>query len=796
MAQLGPPLLASDYSDFGRPQLLREALHARPGDCRLFCSPDRRHLFLWLLRQRRLLSFPRLPAETPFPGAQLEQSWPARDSPQLCGLLLPQVSPQDWRLCLVWESGRADVWSPPRGAGGRSWLLLRSLELCNSPRARVVAVTGGGGGELVWCEERAPSRPGTQQPPPGRSMYCVCRRALQLCGRQVTLGSMKIVLHHSPLYSMLSSSNHIFMIPDSDSHHPLLIYSLLEDKMTMATPTTGLLHSKALAEGDYKKMLLEYAGLLSSQTPTAILHSVVTATGQLLLLTTAGQIYLVNEDGAVRRIFEIETGAQVKMQIFGQTLACAVDKTVFLIELNTGRLLTKHLLHVDEVFFLRLLDTEDVQLLTRDGIYTISSTTGPDDGKSEPSLLDMVYEEACKYYQRRSLSNTKLTVAELKKGEIFQAPITLSAILNHYQKDDQSENQAQYANLMGNISNELQSFISLECLKTCIITASRDDIEKYCEELVDHEVTRLFQTDMDRDCLLYVNSLFCTFPKAAWMSVRNNFQFLQNGDGKLVIRATADLWKKVLCPLPPGSRDSSPNGVYPLFEVVCQSLCTFKPKWLPVFVQHAQECAGLAWNFTSKDNCEGAPLYKRALSVLGKRKKNTNVDLEVDILLGSGRPQAIIQAIHVLIGLQHWSRVIEETLKFSRVSPRISKDIFITLLSEFVRHRHLDSYINELCEICPEEVTATDILRIVLHNLPKLESNPPPLCCGGEYLTIGLLKPILNKVLQNQMRRDEKFPTLTFPPAAPQRANKCVTNSSVQNGDEPSPTDIYSPYAL
>ncbi|XP_069610160.1 BLOC-2 complex member HPS6 [Ranitomeya imitator] len=799
MAQLGPPLLASDYTDFGRQQLLREALHARPGDGRLLCSPDRRHLFLWLLQQRRLLSFPRLPAETPLPGAHLEQSWAARDSPQLCGLLFPQYSPQDWLLCLVWESGRADVWSPPRGAGGRTWLLLRSLELCNSPRARVVAVTGGGGGgELVWCEERAPSRPATPQRP-GRSMYCVCRRALRLCAGQVTLGSMKIVLHHSPLYSMLSSSNHVFMIPLSDSHHPLLIYSLLEDQMTMTTPTTGLLHSKALAEGDYKKMLLEYAGLLSSQTASAIQHSVVTGDGQLLLMTTAGRIYLVNDDGAVRRIFDIElvAEAQVKMQIFGQTLACAVDKTVFLIELNTGRLLAKQMLHVDEVFFLRVLDTEDVQLLTRDGIYTMSSTTGPeDDGKSEPSLLDMVYEEACKYYQRRSLSNTKLTVAELKKGEIFQAPITLSAILNHYQKDGKSMDQVQYADLMGNISNELQSFISLERLKTCIITVSRDDIEKYCEELVDHEVTRLFQTDMDRDCLVYFNSLFRTFPKAAWMSVRNNFQFLHNGDGKLVVRATADLWKKVLSPLPTGSRDSSPNGVYPLFEVVCQSLCTFKPKWLPVFVEHAQDCTGLAWNFTPKDNCEGAPLYKRALSVLRKWKKNTNMDLEVDILLCSGRPQAIVQAIHVLIGLQQWSRVMEETLKFSRLSPRITKDIFVTLLTEFVRHRHLDSYIEELCEICPEDMTATDILRIVLHNLPTLESNPLPICCGAEYLTIGLLKPILNKVLQNQMRRDGKFPTLTFPPAAPQRADMCVTGSPVQNGDEPSPTDIYSPYAL
>ncbi|XP_056385078.1 BLOC-2 complex member HPS6 [Hyla sarda] len=784
MTHFGPPRLLSDYGDFGRQQVLREALQARPGDSRLFCSPDRRHLVVWLLRQRRLLSFPRLSADTPLPGAHLEHSWPG--SPHLCGLLFPH-RPPDWLLCLVWDNGRADVWSPPRGPSGNTWTRLQSLELCNSPRARVVSVCCGTAGELVWCEQRAPSSP---------YMYCICRRSLRITAQQVTLGSMKIVLHQSPFYSMLSSPNHIFMIPDAGPH-PILIYSLQEDKMSMATLTTGLLHSKALTEGDFKKMVLEYSGFLSSQMPPAILQSVITEDGCLLLMTTIGQIYLLYEDGSVRHIFDINIvdGTQIKMQIFEDTLACSVDTTVFLINVHTGRLLAKQILNAEELFFLRVLDTEDVQAVTRDGIYRISSSVEPEDeGKSEPSLLDMVYEEACKYYQRRSLSSAKLTVPELKKGGMFQAPITLSAILSNYQKNSKSKDQTQYSDLLNNMSNELQSFVSLELLKTCILTASGEDIEKYCEELVDHEVTRLLQMDVDRDGLLYINSLFNTFPKAAWLSVRNNFQFLKNGDGKLVIRATADLWKKVLSPLPSGARDGSQNGVYPLFEVICRSLCTFKPKWLPTFVQHAQDCSGLSWNFT-KDNCEGAPLYKRALSVLGKRKENTNVDLEVEILLCSGRPQAIIQAIHILIALKRWSRVMEETQRFSQLSPLITKDIFITLLIEFVKNRHLDSYISQLCDICPEDMTATDILRIVLQNMPKVETDPSPFG-GGVQLTVGLLKPLLNKVLKNQLGKDEKCATQTFPPATPQRTNKSVSHSSVMNGDDLSPTDFYSTKAL
>ncbi|XP_075071993.1 BLOC-2 complex member HPS6 [Mixophyes fleayi] len=791
MTQRGPPELLSDYSLFGRPQLLRDALQVAPGDSRVFRSPDGGHLFLWLHRQRRLLSFLRLPAGSPpLPGAHLEQTWPSH-SPELCGLLFPRCPGQDWLMTLVWRTGRVDVWSPPRGPSG--WDLLRSLELCNSPRARVSSVCCSGG-ELVWCEERPPSR--AQDP---SFTYCICRRALRGSGQQVTMGSMRIVLHHSPLYTLLCSHTHIYMAPETPSQ-PLLVYSSAEDTIIMVTLTLGVIHSKSLAEGeaDFKKMILEYVGFLDGQTHSAIKDLVVTGAGQLLLMTTAMKIYLVDENGAVRHIFDVENPsvakARVKMQIFGDTLACAVDTVLYLVDIHTGRLVTKLLLNAEELFFLKVLDTEDVQLLTKTGIYKIGRSAGveEDGGRSEPVHLEMVYEEACKYYQKRSLSNAKLTVQALKKEGMFQAPIILSAILNGYQKNGRSKDHKKYADLLSNMNNELQSFISLELLKACIVNASEADIEQYCEELVDHEITRLLQVDLDRDSLVYINSLFRTFPKPAWMSLRNNFQFQQNSEGKLVVRATADLWKKVLSPLPSGSRESTGNGVYPLFEVICRSLCTYKPKWLPRFVQHAQDCSGLCRTFNAKDNFEGVPLYKRALSVLGKLKENTKIDLEVELLLGSGRPQAIIQAIHVLIGLQQWSRVMEETQRFSQLSPLIKKDIFITLLVEFVKHRHLDSYVNQLCDICPEGTTATDILRVVLQNMPKAQANPSPFSCDGAHLTIGFLKPLLNKVLQSQDRKDENYTTQNFPPVTPERANKPVAQPPFVNGDIPSPTDIYA----
>lgn len=783
MKQFGSAELVSDYGDFGRPQALREALQSPPGGPRLFLSPDGRYLLVWLGPQRRLLSFLHLPAPSPpppQPGDYLEHSWPAQ-SPPLVGLLFPQSPGQAWTMALVWENGRAEVWSPPRGPADRSWTLLRSAELCQGPRARVVSACCCHGDELLWCEERTTANLLT---------YCLCRRSLRVSGRRVDPGAMTIVLHHSPPYDVLAAAGRVFMVPRAAGRHPVLIYAPAENSVTLAGLAAGVLHSKALgeADADYKKLILECAGAAAD---VEIRYAAAGGPGSLLVATAAGRVHLLHGDGTARHVYDLgenlRADARIKMAVSGDALVCTIDSCLYLIDVRSGRLAAKQALDAGEVLLIDVSEGGDVQLMTNVGVYKVGGGSGaatPPPPPAESALLDMVYEEACKYYQRRSLSSTKLTAQSLKENGMFQAPIALAAILCR------KSEAAKYAELLGNIDDELQSFLSLELLKSRAAGAPRPDVARCCDELVDLELTRLLQADPDRDGLAYINSLFDTFPKSAWASVRNNFQFQQNGDGKLVVRATADLWKKVLSPLPPSA---SQNGVHPLFEVICQSLCANKPKWLPGFVQHAQECSGLYRNFTSKERGEGAPLYKRALNVLNKRRDNANVELEVEILLCSGRPQAVIQAIHTLIRLQRWPRVMEETQRYSQLNPLIKKDIFITLLVEFVQHRQLDSYVPQLCDLCPEDLTATDILRIVLQNVPK---TPPPAAVqppfstdGGRHLTMGLLKPLLNKALQRQFRRDESFPT--FPPAAPQRTNKTAAN-----GEDLSPPDIYATKAL
>uniref|UniRef100_A0A8C5MB27 HPS6 biosis of lysosomal organelles complex 2 subunit 3 n=1 Tax=Leptobrachium leishanense TaxID=445787 RepID=A0A8C5MB27_9ANUR len=738
MAGFGAPvLLLSDFSDFGRREILGEAL--QEGDWQALCSPDGRYLFLLLRRQRKLLGFPRL-GQPQLQPSHLEKRWPPL-CPQLAGVLFPRCSGLPWVLALVWENGQAEVWRPPLGTSSKGWTLLQSLELCNSPRVRVASVCCSEG-DLLWCEERPPSeaKPATSRPP----RYCVCQRSLRPDPQQVTLSGMKVILHHIPPCRLLASPHHVFMVPDSSTKGVLLVYSRADQKIVLASASRGLIHSKDLADGesDFQKMVVEHLGLVHFNQPPDILSCTLTETGELLLVDAGGHVLLLHPDGVVRHIYTLSVcGPPVAMQLSAGTLACLVNTVLFLIDVLTGRLMEKKVLTVStsELVFLKIFETDAVQFLTKTGVYSISrSASVKSNGKLEPALLEMIFEEACKYYQKRSLNGAKLTVLSLKEEGMFQAPITLLAILKYFQRKEKLLDQ-KYVDLLSVTNQELQNYVSLEALKTCVINADEHDMETCCEDLVGKEIERFLHTDLDRENLVYINSLFSMFPKASWIALRNSLQFQENGDRQLVARATGDIWKKVLGPLPPWLKDGPQNGVYPLFEVICRSLYTFKPRWLPGFVRLSQDCLGLS--YSKKDNSDRVPLYKRALSVLGKRKENTTLDqdLEIEILLSSGRPSAISQAIHLLIGFQRWERVMEETKKFSLLSPLIGKDIFTTLLVEFVKNRHLDAYIDQLCEICPDDMTPTDFLRIVLLNLPKEGAEAPFSREGSRNITIFLL---------------------------------------------------------
>ncbi|NXW33728.1 HPS6 protein, partial [Phaetusa simplex] len=776
----------SDFSDFSRGHWLQELLCQGEEPSHVLSSPDGQHLLVLQKSQspplHQVVAFQR----HGIGGADLERNW-QQPQPALVGLLFLQSpgTSGSSALALVWEHGRTEVWHFVVAVG---WQLLQTLELCQGARARIVSVCSQGT-SLVWCEERPPLDAHSDMSKCA-FRFCVCTRALELGEHGVRLGTLRIVLHNSPEYQVLASPQHVFLVPATASFATtskfLLIWHPEKAKLIITAPSAGFVHSKVLrssSESDFRKLLLGSVGLLSCLAPLDIHTSAVSNSGGLLLVSTKGAVNMVEPDGTQRHVFDLEggplaQGSPVQLKTFGSILACVLAGVLYLIDQNSGRLTEKKILNMKEVHFLESPGEEDsIQLLAQTGIYSFSFSKPEDSSRPEPCLVEMVFEEACRYYQRRSLSSSKLTVEKLKKGGVFQAPVALAAILQHSlcQKQKPARGlQDTYAKLLSTMSLELQSYVSLELLKTCVVCAPESEVESYCEELVEQEVSRVLHSDMDKDNLAYLNSVFASFPKAAWKATRSCLQLQQNGDGLLVARATPEVWKKVLGG--PQQEEVGQNGVVPLFELICASFLRFKPKWLPSFVELTQQYVSISWAYSSKEGPEGrVPLYKRALGVLARKNKRSEADdeMELELLLCSKRPKAVLQALHLLICLKRWQRVVEVAEKFSKLSPLLNKEIFTTLLAEFAQHRELDPYLGMLWPLCPAELTASDILTVVLQHLPRSQEDPVPFSSEGNQLTVGLLKPLLQRVVQRPCVQDEMYSDAlqspTFPPPTPPR---------------------------
>ncbi|XP_065602621.1 BLOC-2 complex member HPS6 [Cyrtonyx montezumae] len=790
----------SDFSDLSRGRRLQELLCHGDEPRRVQPSPDGKHLVV--LQKNRP---PPLSCVVAFQlqgngGAELDRSWRS-PQPALAGLVFPQSSAGCWALGIVWEHGRTELWRFVPAVG---WQLLQTLELCQGARARVVSVCSQAA-SLVWCEERPPLDAHLDMSKCA-FRFCVCARALELGEQGVRLGPVRIVLHNCPEYQVLASPQHVFLVPASGSFATasrfFLIWHPEQAKLTIAAPSAGFVHSKVLhssSESDFRKLLLGSVGLLSAFAPLDIHTCAMSGCEALLLVSRKGAVSMLEAGGTQRHIFDLEAGplAQgdtVELKTFGSTLACVLAGVLYLIDQNSGRLIVKKILSMKEVHFLTSPGEEDsIQFLTPTGIYSFSFSNPEDSGRPEPCLVEMVFEEACRYYQRRSLSSSKLTVEKLKKGGAFQAPVALTAILQHslYQKQKPARGlQDTYAKLLSTISLELQSYLSLEILKTCVVGASESEVESYCEELVEQEVSRVLHSDMDKDNLAYLNSVFTSFPKAAWKATRSCLQLQQNGDGLLVARATPEVWKKVLGG--PQQEDVGQNGVVPLFELICTSFLRFKPKWLPSFVELTQQYMSISWPYSSKEGPEGrVPLYKRAMSMLARKNKHSEVDdeLELELLLCSKRPKAVLQALHLLIHLKQWQRVVEVAEKFSKLSPLLNKEIFTMLLAEFAQHRELDPYLDTLWPLCPAELSASDILTVVLQHIPCSQQDPVPFSSEGNQLTVGLLKPLLQRVMQRPCVHDEMYSDAlqspTFPPPTPPREHKNPSKAAGSDALQP-----------
>ncbi|XP_066536141.1 BLOC-2 complex member HPS6 [Hoplias malabaricus] len=719
-------------------------------------------------------------------------------------------------LGVVFENGKAEFWRFSERKSG--WNLLQTSDLCNSPRAKIVSVCISQS-FIIWCEERPPSESSAAYSGPRNNFnFCICKRTFEVDEGGVCLGGVKIALHNNPRYLVISSGDTVYLLPDIKEHplptvsKVLLTWSPQHDTFKVHSASSGTLHIKNSTvhkESDFKRLVTDCIGTLFSITPPDIYGFCPTGFGELLLLLSSGWVCIMQRDGILRQIYKLPDncltayGIQNSLNLYQGTLALTVGRMMYLIDAKCGLELERISLKREGLLFVNSLESHSLQMLSEAGLFVViqrelEAKAKPSIAPSEninPSgiLAEAVFEEACKYYQQRSLSSTQLTAEKLKKGGMFQAPISLAAIIRDYLSNQKikiaGKDCTGHEKLLSSLDSELKSLVALEDMKTSVLKASEKDLESYCETLVNQEVSRLLSTETDRENLQYLNSIFQLFPSETWQAMQIILQLRCNGEGSLSSKAPAELWKIVLSPVPTNTNFTHCNGqqmhapanvVLPVFELLCHSMFKFQPSWLPMFLELAQQQSSStstsSWGYGVKENSESLPLYKRALTVLPC--KGAHQDLEVELLLCSQRPNAVMQALRILMGLGQWDRVTKVAERFCRQSPLLNKEIFTTLLCEVSQHRELDPYLDLLWALCPEDMTVTGILNIVLKNLPSSSQSSGQFQghSHGSQLTIGLLKPLLSKVLQRETKPSQRYADILqspmHPPPTPPRQVK------------------------
>ncbi|XP_026799249.3 BLOC-2 complex member HPS6 [Pangasianodon hypophthalmus] len=713
-------------------------------------------------------------------------------------------------LGIIFENGKAELWKFSERKSG--WSLLQTVDLCNSSRAKIVSVCISEN-FIIWCEER-PASESSSVSSVDRSnfTYCICKRTFDVDERGISLGGVKTALHNNPHYSVISTGDIVYLLPNikEDSCTSVtkvfLSWSPQNDVYKVHSASDGTLFirkSTANKQFDFKRLVTDCIGYLSTITPPDIYSFSPAGHGDILLLLSSGWVCIMQRDGSLRQIYKLPDnclttcGTQNSLNMYDDVIALTVGRMMYLIDIKCGVELERIPLKREGLLFVNCLETYSPQMFSEAGLYMVIQKEI--EAKSKPAgahleninlgavLIETVFEEACKYYQQRSLSTTQLTAEKLKKGGMFQAPITLANIIREYLGNSKmkmaGKDSSGHEKLLSCLNSELKSLIALEDIKASVVKASEKDLQSHCETLVQQELCRLLSSEIDRENLQYLNSMFQLFPTETWQAVQAVLQLRCNGEGSLSTKAPAELWKIVLSTVQTTpnyynsqQKNTPANGTLPVFELLCQSMFKFQPSWLPMFLELAQQQSSSSstssWSF-GKENSESLPLYKRALAVLPG--KSVCQDLEVELLLCSQRPNAVMQALRMLIGQGQWDRVTQVAEKHCRQSPLLNKEIFTTLLSEVSQHRDLDPYLDLLWALCPEDMTVTGILNLVLKNLPPTAQSSGPFQghLHGSQLTIGLLKPLLSKVLQRETRSSQRYADIlqspTLPPPTPRR---------------------------
>lgn len=302
-------------------------------------------------------------------------------------------------VAVVYETGKAEFWRFQECKPG--WHLMQTSDLCNSPRARVVSVCTCSN-LIVWCEERPPSE---SSPALGSTRnklrYCVCRRDFEVEEGAVSLTGVKIALHNNPKFNVISSGEYVHLLPDLKTKPLLSISKFLLSwcprrdtfRVNTTCKSTPLKEDTLSAkESDFKKLVTDCLGYLSTLEPPEIYDFSPTGYGGLLLLLSTGWVCLLQRDGMLRQVYKLVENSMVKFRthtslcIYQDTVALLLDQSLHLIDLNCGKEQGKILLKSGGLLFINQVERWTPHLLSETGLSVVRQETDTRDLNSKLKL--------------------------------------------------------------------------------------------------------------------------------------------------------------------------------------------------------------------------------------------------------------------------------------------------------------------------------------------------------------------------------------------------------------------------
>ncbi|KAJ8418112.1 hypothetical protein AAFF_G00138210 [Aldrovandia affinis] len=232
---------------------------------------------------------------------------------------------------------------------------------------------------------------------------------------------------------VITSGDNAYLLPDVKENalasvgKVFLTWSPQTGTVSVNSACRGtLLRKRSLAskESDFKKLMSECVGLLSVISPPEICAFAPTGCGGLLLLLSSGWISWLQKDGVLRKVYKLADNCLAScrvhssMSVYGDVLVLAAERTLYVIDIHCGLELEKITLKREGVLFTNSKEQHTPHLLSEAGLFAIRPGEPDSDGKlpvhSESLrpgsvLVEAVFEEACRYYQQRSLSSNQLT---------------------------------------------------------------------------------------------------------------------------------------------------------------------------------------------------------------------------------------------------------------------------------------------------------------------------------------------------------------------------------------------------